>query len=220
MIEQRGQVHSLERGLIYRSRSSYHCMAWCGPDAFQGRPFRWGRGWALPDSWSIACGCRLVLFFRRSFRGASSRRCFYCRPIGIRSADIFPLGDRWSGPPFARDIRDYRSLTGNWRLDSRPSKGLNGLSLEDYSPFFSPVTTASTDLRTNRASFQGGLKPSPATGARAVRQIGVQPGCGPGLWHVLPAVAGPPTRSALSEKRCLAPAAGSRSSCTRHGECD
>jgi hypothetical protein len=66
----------------------------------------------------------LVLIFRRSFRGASSRRCFCCRPIGIRSADVFPLGDRRSGPPFARDIRDYRPLTGNWRLDSPPSKGL------------------------------------------------------------------------------------------------
>ena len=39
----------------------------------------------------------------------------------IRSADISPLGVRGSVPPFAGDVRDDRSLTGNWCLGS-PSR--------------------------------------------------------------------------------------------------
>ena len=76
------------------------------------------------------------LIFSGVVRSASTRRRFCYRPIDIRSAGISPLGVRWGVPSSAGDIRDYRSLAGNWRLGSPQSKGLNG-------------TTASTGLRTN-----------------------------------------------------------------------
>ena len=101
-------------------------IAWPGmvQTLFQGCAVRRPRGCALPGHWSIACSRWLVLSFRRSFRGASTRRRFCYRPIDIRSADISPLGVRGSVPPFAGDVRDDRSLTGNWCLGSPQSKGL------------------------------------------------------------------------------------------------
>ena len=102
-------------------------------DAFQGRPFV-GQEGAL----FRVVGLLLVdigwLYF---FGGRSGSR----QPVAASVIDrlifvpliFLPLGERWGVPPFAGGIRDYRSLTGNWRLGSPQSKGLNGLNLKGSS---------------------------------------------------------------------------------------